>query len=122
MWVPCWGLHGPAAFDLAVTCGLQQGHAAVAAADGGRAAAAYEGRKNQHLQTLTTCAAEGLQFLPLVAEACSGGWGPTAMKTWKELAAGIAAGTGESVAAETDRLLQSLGVALQRACRPATSL
>ena len=42
------------AFDLAVACGLQQGHAAVAAADGGRAAV-YEGRKNQRLQTLTTC-------------------------------------------------------------------
>ena len=33
---------------------FKQGHAAVAAADGGRAAV-YEGRKNQRLQTLTTC-------------------------------------------------------------------
>ena len=106
------GLYGPAAFDLAVTCGLQQGHAAVAAADGGRAAADYEGRKNQHLHTLTTCAAEGFQFLPLVAEACSGGWGPSAMKSWKEFATGITARSGESVAVE--RLLQSLAAALQR--------
>ena len=33
--------------------------------------------------TRTTCASEGLQFLPLVAEACSGGWGPTATATWR---------------------------------------
>ena len=26
VWVPHWNLHGPAAFDLAVTSGLRQGH------------------------------------------------------------------------------------------------
>jgi hypothetical protein len=62
-----------AAFDLAVTCGLQQGQAAAATADGSRAAGDYEDRKNQHLHALPTCTAEGFQFLPLVAEACPGG-------------------------------------------------
>ena len=114
VWVPSWGVHGPAAFDLAVTSGLRQGQAAASTADGSRAAAAYEDRKNQHLNTLSTCTAEGFQFLPLVAEACSGGWGPVATKTWKELAAAIAARSNESVATETERLLQSLAVALQR--------
>jgi len=62
--------------------------------------------------TSTPCPrAQGFQFLPLVAEACSG---PTATKTWKELAAATAARSNESVAIETDRLLQSLAIALQR--------
>ena len=97
--------------DLAVTCGLRQGQAVAATADGSRAAADYEDRKNQHLHALPTCTSEGLQFLP---EACSGGWGPIATKTWKELVAATAAWSNESVAAETEWLLQSLAVALQR--------
>ena len=63
-----YGLHGPAAFDLAVTCGLRQGQAAAATANGSRAAADYEDRKNQHLHTCPR--AQGFQFLPLVAEVC----------------------------------------------------
>ena len=47
------GLHGPAAFGLAV-----------AAADGARAAAAYEDWKYQRPQTLTTCRSEGSSFCP----------------------------------------------------------
>ena len=44
VWVPHWNLHGPAAFDLAVTSGLRQGHLAASAADGARASADYEVR------------------------------------------------------------------------------
>ena len=101
VWVAQWGLHGAAAFDLAVTSGL-------------RAGAVYEARKRTHLQTEQHCKAEGLQFVPLVAEASSGGWGPTAASTWRQLAGLIAARSGDSPGVETDRLLQSLSVVLQR--------
>ena len=67
-----WGLHGAAAFDLAVTSGLRAGAVLAESARSGVAAAeAYEARKRTHLQTEQHCKAEGLQFVPLVAEASS---------------------------------------------------
>ena len=80
VWIANWNLHGPAAFDVAVTSGLRQGHLAASAADGSKASMDYEVRKCHHLDTLQACATEGLQFIPLVVEACGGGWGPTALK------------------------------------------
>ena len=111
VWVVQWGLHGPAAFDLAVTSGLRRGGIL---AD--TAVETYEAHKRAHLQTERHCVAEGLQFLPLIAEACSGGWGPTAAATWRTLGGLIAARSrsGDTPSAETDRLLQSLAIALQR--------
>ena len=71
------------------------------AADGSRACTAYEERKRAHLQTATHCKALGIQFVPLVAEASGGGWGPTAMRTWCSLAS-------------LSRLCQSISVVLRR--------
>ena len=101
-------------FDVAVTSGLRQGHLAASAADGSKASMDYEVRKCHHLDTLQACATEGLQFIPLVVEACGGGWGPTALKTWRSLSAAIAARTSESSSVELQRLLQALGIALYR--------
>ena len=114
VWVGAWHLLGPAAFDLAVTSGLRQGLVARSAADGQLAAAEYETRKCAYQQTLATCTAEGLQFIPLVVEACGGGWAPTAMKTWKELATAHAARSTETAGVECGRLLQALGLTLQK--------
>ena len=115
VWLAQWGLHGAAALDLAVTSGLRAGATLAQSAQSGTAAVeAYEAHKRAHLHTDHHCASEGLQFLPLVAEACSGGWGPTAIATWRTLGGLIAARSGDSPSAETDRLLQSLSVALQR--------
>ena len=101
VWVPSWGLHGPAAFDLAATVGLRPGrHAAVAAA-ADRPAADYEARKSSHLNTRAVCEAQGLQFIPLVVEA-SGGWAPSAVRTWKELAA-AQCGSAALAASSADR-------------------
>ena len=114
VWIANWNLHGPAAFDVAVTSGLRQGHLAASAADGSKASMDYEVRKCHHLDTLQACATEGLQFIPLVVEACGAGWGPTALKTWRSLSAAIAARTSESSSVELQRLLQALGIALHR--------
>ena len=114
VWVPHWGLHGAAAFDLAVTSGLRQGVLAATVASGGSAAADYEVRKRAHQQTEQACHAAGMQFVPMVVEACAGGWGPAATKAWKMLAQALAARSGETLAVESDRLYQALGIALQR--------
>ena len=106
-WVAQWGLHGAAALDLAVTSGLRTGAVLSESARSGVAAAeAYEARKRTHLQTEQHCKAEGLQFIPLVAE--------TAASTWRQLAGLIAARSGDNPGVEADRLLQSLSVVLQR--------
>ena len=57
---------------------------------------------------------QGLQFVPLVAEATGGGWGPTAVKTWRELGGLYAARLGLTASEGTEQLLQSLSVTLQR--------
>ena len=111
VYIPQWGLPGPAAFDLAVTSGLRGDVLAASAADGSRASAAYEARKRSHQHTEAQCDAQGLQF---VAEACGGGWGKTAMITWRTLGSLISARTGESTSIVIEQLLQSLSVSLQR--------
>ena len=121
VWIAQWGLYGPAAFDIAVTSGLRSGTVLLESARSGTAATeAYEARKRTHLQTEQLCVVEGLQFFPLVAEACSGGWGPTAADTWRALGGLIAARTGDTPGAETDRLLQSLAIVLQREHAPSS--
>ena len=114
VYVPAWGLHGAACFDLAVSSGLRSSVLAASASDGSSAAAAYESRKRSHLATEAQCRAQGLQFLPLVAEACGGGWGAQATQVWKSLAALGAARLGLTPAQAHDELLQQLGVTLQR--------
>ncbi|CAJ1356341.1 unnamed protein product, partial [Effrenium voratum] len=76
IWVANWGIHGPAALDLAVTCGLRPGQLPQAAAAEGAWAVGpatdYEARKRAHLNTAQLCAEQGLQFLPIVAEGSGG--------------------------------------------------
>ena len=102
---------GPACGDppksgfLAVTFGLRAGATLAQSAQSGTAAVeAYEAHSRTRLHTDHRCAFETLQFLPLVAEACSGGWGPTATATLRALGGLIAARSGHS----------RLSVALQR--------
>ena len=113
VWVPNWGLHGPAAFDLAVTAAMRPGALPGVAAGTERPATEYEAHKRSHLQTQEACAAQGLQLITLVAEA-TGAWGPTALKTWQALAHALSARTGEPASLEADRLFQALAVTLQR--------
>ncbi|CAE7877689.1 Parg, partial [Symbiodinium necroappetens] len=77
-------------------------------------AANYEDRKRSFQDTDTLCRGQGLQFVPLVAEATGGGWGPTAVKTWRELGGLYAARLGLTASEGTEQLLQSLSVTLQR--------
>ena len=51
--------------------------------------------------------AEGLQFLPIVAEACGGGWGPIALQTFKAIATAVAARSNRRAGVEYDRFFSS---------------
>jgi hypothetical protein len=81
VYLPNWGAYGLAAMDLAATSGMRGSVLATSAGDGASAAANYEIRKKIHHNTAQLCAGQGLQFIPLVVEACGGGWGPTAVAT-----------------------------------------
>jgi len=112
VWIGNWGLLGPA-LDLDVTSGMRLGSLAQTAANGQHAVVEHEVKKCSQ-NRLASCGAEGLQFLPIVAEACGGGWGPMAFQTFKAIATAVAARSNEPAGVEYDRLLQCLSVALQR--------
>ena len=112
VYIPAWGAYRLAAFDLAATSGML---GSVASAACGRSAATnYEGRKRAHQNTEQHCHSQGLQFVPLVVEACCGRWGPTASATWKKLGALHGACIGLTASQGVEQLLQALSVALQR--------
>ena len=49
------------------------------------AAADYAQHKELHLDTAQACAAQGVKFMPMVAE-CTGAWAPEALKVLKHVA------------------------------------
>ena len=113
VYVPRWRAGVPAAFDFAVTSGMRSSCLQESAADGASAATAYEGKKCSHLDTKSACEAEGVSFLPMVADA-AGGWAPTARFVWSELASFLAVASGESAQTACARVLQSVGLVLQK--------
>ena len=111
VYIPAWGAYRLAAFDLAATSGML---GSVASAACGRSAATnYEGRKRAHQNTEQHCHSQGLQFVPLVVEACCGRWGPTASATWKKLGALHGACIGLTASQGVEQLLQALSETLQ---------
>ena len=114
IYVPRWDLGGAAALDFAVTSGLRTDMLYRSAADGKSCLTVYEDHKNSYLGTAETCAEDGIAFVPMVIEAHSGGWGPTATKVWLRLGRAISQLSGESTAVEALRVKQNLGLTLQR--------
>ena len=55
-----------------------------------------------------------LNVVPLLAEGCVGGWGPTAMTVFRQLGGFLAARTGDSSSKLTEQWLQGLSITLQR--------
>ena len=104
----------PAALDFAVTSGLRTDMLATSAQDAATAPRSYEEFKRNHNDTNNLCQAEGINFLPVVAEAFGGGWGPTANKVWAELAKAKASITGELESTVATQLVQTLGLTLHR--------
>ena len=112
IYLPRWRAGLPAALDFAATSGLRADLLAQSANDPAAAVVQYEGFKEGYLDTKTACAAEGIHFIPMVVDACGGGWGPQACVVWKELAKSTALATGELASSVATRLSQSLGLVL----------
>ena len=77
---------GPAALDMAVTSGLQQDKIAKTLRDPEEVLQDYEKHKDTYLDTEAKCTKVGLDFKPVVFEAHSGGWSPTAQDVIKTTA------------------------------------
>jgi hypothetical protein len=114
VYLPSWDHGAPAALDLAIVSPQRQGIVAQAAVTAGAAASAYASHKRSHLQTEEECAAQGVAFLPLVAET-SGGWGADGLKVLRRLAKASAAKAGGDESAAVGQLLQRLCVTIRRA-------
>jgi len=100
--------------DFAASSGLRADLLAESANDPSAAVVGYEGFKEGYLDTKTACAADGITFIPMVVDACGGGWGPQACAIWKELAKTTALATGELASLVSMRLAQSLSIVLRR--------
>ena len=92
---------------------MRVGAVAGSAQDDSRSAADYEARKRPTTIPKPHAPLKGCSLVPLVAEACAGGWAPAAT-SWKLLARAVAGRTGESVSVLTERLQQTLTLTLQR--------
>ena len=104
MYVPSW-VHGqPAAFDLAITSPQRQEVLTQASLVIGHAAVQYEGWKRSYLQTEEECRQQGVQFVPLVAES-SGGWGDSALATFKKMAKLASGRAGQSSLCSSGRVI-----------------
>ena len=84
----------PSALDLAITAPQRMHHLlALGTVGGGSAAAAYAATKAAHLGTARECAAQGVRFVPLVAET-TGAWDPAAATVLRCIARAVAAREG----------------------------
>ncbi len=114
IWIPQWQSGGPAAWDFAVTSGLRADVIFQTADEPGVAAARYEQYKRDYLTTSQSCRDRGLEFLPLVAEAHGGSWGPTARAVWHFLAKAWSAASGKDMSFVSADLAQRTSTTLQR--------
>ena len=67
---------GEQSLDLAVSSPLRHDIVDAAAVQAGAAASSYEAYKQSYRNTANDCLAQGMSFIPTVAEP-SGGWGAT---------------------------------------------
>lgn len=102
----------PVALDFAVTAPQRQETLAQASLRTGAAAEAYAEHKRSHLNTAAACEAQGVKFVPMVAE-CIGAWEDAASKVLKHLAQAVATQTGADSATCFGTLLQELGTTIR---------
>ena len=94
MYLPTWSNGTPACLDLAITSPFRRDVVQAASETAGAAAEAYEAFKRSHLDTAADCLAQGMAFIPMVAER-TGGWGKSGICTLKALARARAARSGD---------------------------
>ena len=104
----------PAAFDFAVTSGLQSTLLSQVATDGSIPTAKYEEHKRSYLNTDALCRTEGLLFIPMVAEGVGGGWGPCAQRVFHDLAKMIATNTDQQPDRVREDMYRSFSIIIHR--------
>ena len=115
VYLPRWQLGTPAALDLAIVSPQRQGALdSGASRQAGAAAAAYEEDKVAYQNTGAQCHAQGLQFIPLVAES-SGGWGKPGAKTLYQIAKAASTQDDRDVDDVLVQYDQRLSVVIRRA-------
>ena len=112
VYLPRWRRGTAVALDFAVTSGLSNIRAMLNGASS--AVTTYKDFKRSHLDTERLCQEEGFAFIPIVAEACGGCWGTSALKVFHEPAKTKSLLTGESTDLLQTQLLQNLGTTLHR--------
>ena len=113
VYLPSWTAGCPAALDIAVSSPHRQDIVLEASASGGAAAEAYENFKRSYKDTAATCLAQGISFIPMVAEP-SGGWGPSGLCTLKALARAEALVSGKDQDVVFAFYLQRLSTAIRK--------
>jgi hypothetical protein len=115
VYIPRWRRGAPMALDFAVTSGLRSAASITATLQNADATIRdYEDLKNSYLDTRSACAGDGFSFTPMVAEAVGGGWGPSAVKVFIELAKTKSLMTGEPKNKILSHLYQSLGLIIHK--------
>ena len=114
VYVPRWRSGTPVAFDFAVTSGLRANSLVASLHDPRSAPTAYEDFKREHNSTEFDCQAQGIQFIPIVAEAVGGAWGPAADKVFAQLAKLKTSMSGERSSQVLANLYQNLGIIIHR--------
>ena len=114
VYVPRWRSGTPAALDFAVTSGLRADALVASVHDSRSAPTAYEDFKREHNTTESDCQTQGIKFVPVVAEAVGGSWGPAADKVFAQLAKFKTSMSGERSSQVLSSLYQNLGIILHR--------
>ena len=114
VYLPAWDSGTPAALDLAITPPQRQGSLLEASHRAGATAKWYEDHKCVYLDTQRQCEAQGIKFVPVVAERSSG-WGPSALAVFRKIAKIAAARDGTPTGKFMSEYLEGLSVAIRRA-------
>jgi hypothetical protein len=116
VYIPRWRAGPPAAWDFAVTSGMQLDMLTHSIRDPDAALTRYEDLKCNHQDTRTLCQTQGITFIPMVMEAVGGSWGSVARGVWSALAKTSALATGELQSERTCAILlrQRLSMTLHR--------
>ena len=104
----------PAALDIAITSPHRRDIVLAASSASGSAAEVYEDFKRSYKDTAAECLAQGMSFIPLVAEP-SGGWGPSGICTLKALARAEALACGGDSGIVFADYLQRLSTVIRKA-------
>ena len=113
VYVPSWKNGFPAAFDLAITSPHRRDVLTEAANKIGHVAESYEHYKRQYLNTAADCQSQGIAFIPIIGKP-AGGWGPSAVCTFKNIARNIAFQTGREAGDILREHRQTMSIAVRR--------